>query len=302
MKKTVLLISVLSVLINTAYSQEFYLRAGVGYALPHAGQSIAGNEWPYNGTVSNSVNYNIQGASFAAGLQAHVGAGYLFTDHIGIQLDATFGLANTVFTFRNNNVLVYYTSGSAVLSNVTIDHEASFPLNLLPSLVLQTGGDKCNVYSRMGLAVPLNSKVDMSRTIANVPGTGALTVTTEKWEMKHRFSLGFTAAAGVEYKIGDDMSIWGELSLLSMSAFIKESNLKSYVYNGRVISPSQLSGVTSIKYGTNITLDTNDFSRQPAYTQPFSNVSFNAGIRYTIPARKRKAASELDDNKKKSRF
>ena len=287
----------------TAHAQEFYVRAGLGYAVPQAGQSIAGQEWPYNGTISNMVNYDIAGASFSSGIQSYLGFGYMFTPHIGAQLDASIGLSNTTYSFRDNNVTVNYTGGTSILSNVVITTRATTPVNLMPSMVLQTGGDVWNIYSRMGLALPLNSKIERERSITNAPGTGSTRTTTETWEVKSYFSLGFTAAAGVQYKVNNKMSIWGELSLLSLAPYIREADLKAYSYNGQNIPLSQISGTMVYNYSKNVTLDTANYSTQPSYSQPFSNVGFNAGVRYLLSARRKTLAKEdMDDPIRKKRF
>src|ERR1043165_4023785 len=149
MKKTLLSIAALSLLSASADAQ-FYYRAGLGYALPSAGQSVAGNEWPYSGSFHNSnITYSLDGASFSAGLQGYLALGYNFNRNVGVQLDAQVGLSSRQFDFSIQNIPV-----NSVLSNVTISQRAELPINLVPSMVVRTGGDPWDIYCRMGIALP----------------------------------------------------------------------------------------------------------------------------------------------------
>jgi hypothetical protein len=289
MKKTFLSIAALLALSASADAQ-FYYRVGIGYAFPHAGQSIAGQEWPYSGSVSNSVAFNISGASFSAGLQGGIALGYNFSRNVGVQLDAQAGLSAKTYDFNINNITV-----SGVASNVTISQHAKFPVNLIPSIVVRTGGDPWDIYCRMGVALPVSSNIEKQNTITNLPGTGAMTTSIETWQVHSSFSAGFAAAAGFEYKMGST-SVWAEVSLLSMSLYIKQAELTAYNYNGQNIPLNQISGTLNVTYKKNVNVDSAG-TLQPAYTQPFSNVGIMVGIRQSFGEPRRKHVEEEDDNK-----
>lgn len=285
MKKTLLSIAAL-LLISASADAQFYYRAGIGYAFPQAGQTMAGQEWPYSGSVSNSVAYSISGASFSAGLQGGLALGYNFTRNVGVQLDAQATLSSKTYDFSLSNITV-----GGVASNVTISQHAKFPINLVPSIVVRTGGDPWDIYCRMGVALPLSTTIEKQNIITNLPGTGAITRTIETWDIHSSFTAGFAAAAGFEYKFGST-SFWAEVSLLSMAPYIKEAELTAYSYNGQNINLNALSGTMKINYSKNVTLDTANGATQPAYSQPFSNVGINIGIRQSFGEPKRKGHVE----------
>src|SRR4051812_10614707 len=109
MKKVTLIICALSLLSVTGRAQRFFFWAGLGYAIPQAGQTIDGGGVPYNGTRSNSTylqSYNLKNASFSAGGQGSFGIGYLFTDHIGVQLNADMALLAKEYKYHDNNATV----------------------------------------------------------------------------------------------------------------------------------------------------------------------------------------------------
>jgi hypothetical protein len=194
MKKIGLLAFVLSAISNVSNAQ-FYLKAGIGYAFAQAGQTIDGTATPYSGTLTinttnSSLSYAIKSASYSAGVQGAFGFGYLFTGHIGVQLDANIGIASHKYSFTESNVNI----GSGILGNVSYVQKAKTPVILSPSVVLQTGGSVWNIYSRFGLALPLSTRISQDEIVSNAAGTGALTINDFNFQIKNSFSLGFTAA------------------------------------------------------------------------------------------------------------
>jgi len=116
-----------------------------------------------------------------------------------------------------------------------------------------------------------------------------------QFKITNSFSLGFAAAAGVKYKLSDNVSLFGELSLLSMSVYIKEAELKSITYNGQSISiPNNIPGA-HVKYSKNATVDSND-TEQPRYSQPFSNVGINVGISINLGKHGSRGSSSRNSN------
>jgi hypothetical protein len=316
MKKIGLLALGLSIIVNSADAQ-FYLRAGFGDAFPQAGQTMDGAASLYDGSImpysgsrnytATTVNYNIKNASFSSGLNTVLGLGYMFNDHIGVQLDGSLGLSTNKYTFNDRNTTIYYSSGTTsvpVPSNVTVTQRANNSVIFMPSLVLQTGGNPWNIYSRFGLALPLNSKINQDIIISNAPGTGTLTVDDYTFQVKSGFSLGFSAAAGVHYKVNDVFSVWGEVSLLSLSLEVKESDFKNFAENGVTYPVSSVGFPLVVKYSKNATLDSTG-TTQPAYAQPYSNIGINVGISVRLSEKKRGRNSELiddDKNFKRKRF
>ncbi len=301
----VLFAAAMALAANVAAGQEFYVRAGLGFAIPQAGQTVYDTPIPYyefasayNGTRTYNSNgsqtYNIKPSSFSAGLQSAIGVGYMFTPNIGVQLDASIGLSNTKYTFTDENLpLVVATTGTTTVTvpyNISTVQQAKTPTFLMPSLVLQTSAEKLNGYARFGFALPLNTKVTQDQILTNAPGTGTQITDDLTWQVKNSFSLGFTAAAGVKYKISDKVSIWGELSLLSMSVYTREQNLTGWTESGQSVALSNYTGPQNIKFSKTATVDST-YSQFPTYAQSFSNVGLNVGIIITISKHERSSRS-----------
>jgi len=304
MKKIAFLAFVLSGMVTLGFAQEFYFRAGLGYAFPATAQSTYDTPIPYyeyqsayNGTRTINANgtqtYNIKTASLSAGVQSVIGLGYMFTENIGVQLDAGIGISNTTYTFNDNNIPLNVGGSTPVPYNISTTQHANSPVFMMPSLVLQTSGDKIKAYSRFGFALPLNTKVTQDQVFTNGAGTGALTVDDFTWQIKSGFSLGYTAAAGIKYKISDKVSLWAELSLLSVSVYTKEQDLKSWVEDGQSVPLSNYTTAQTIKFSKTATIDST-YSQFPAYAQPFSNMGINVGINITISKHERAAKDDGD--------
>ena len=278
MKKLIFTAFILSV-VTSSFAQGFYFRLGLGYAFPQAGQTLDGTGAPYSGSRTNSTylqTYSVNSASFSAGFQGGLGLGYMFNEHVGVQLDASVGLANKKYTFDDENVNLGSVQGS-----VTYIQQAKSPVIFIPALVLQTGGDPWNIYARVGLAVPISTKITEDQVVAIPLSTGGLEIDDYTSQIKNSFSLGYSAAAGVHYKLNDKVSIWGEVSLLSLSVYIKESDLTSVTSNGQSVPLSQVNGTQTVKYSKKATVDSNG-AQEPTYSQPFSNVGINFGIAFRL--------------------
>ncbi len=297
MKKSVILALSLS-LITSAANAQFYMRLGMGYAFPQAAQTLDGTGQPYSGTQNNPTGiqtYSLQGASFSAGLQGVVGVGYMFSDHVGIQLDGVVGLAPKKYTYNDNGIYI-----DSVLSNVSIVQKAQTPFFLIPSLVVQSGGPVWNIYARLGVALPLASGITEDQLLSNAPGTGAYTVDDFTIQIKNSFSLGFAAAAGVSYKLSDRISLWGELNMLSMSVYIKQTNITNLTENGASVPLSYINGSLTTNYSKTAKVDSSQ-TNLPTYSQPFSNVGVHVGISFRLSDKKqRRDNSGLIDNDDKN--
>ena len=284
MKK--LFITAFALLACQAFSiaQGGYLRAGLGYAFSHAGgiYDLYGN--PISGTINYDNNgttyasYNVKKASFSAGMYADIAGGFMFNEHIGIDFALASGFLPQKYTYTGTNASI-----SSDLGNTTVSQNAETPLLFTPSIVLQTGSEQAQIYTRVGLTLPLSARIKYEETdvfsgtgpYTNMPGeTDNIGV-----EYKTSFSVGFSGAIGLRYKIGSQVSIYGELSMLSMSLYIKELNYTSVLING-----SAASNTPVIPFGTsgsNVNPNTGT-GTQITQDVPFSNVGFHAGIYYSF--------------------
>ena len=263
---------------TTILAQGFYLRLTPGYATTVAGQTMDGTGSPYSGTISITVsgpaNYSIKTASFGSGGYLTGAAGYMINEHVGIDAAFSIGVAPKKYTLNYNDVVTgNYNS---------FVQQATSPKFFIPSLLLQTGGDQFKGYARFGIVVPLNTQIT-SEQIYNSTVDTLLTDLT--YQIKNKFSLGLAAAVGLQYHLSDNVKLTAEVSILSLSALIKQADLVKVVQNGVEYSVASISDTAVTKhytYGTTTNNVTYSSTNQPAYTQPFSNVGFNVGVIFAI--------------------
>lgn len=264
-----------------AGAQGFYERLSLGYGLPSASQTMDGTATPYNGTMNSStsgstsmVTYDLKKASFSAGMQSCLAIGYMFNEHVGVDMGFNFVLGAKKYTLNDNNVVV-----SGIMSNVQITQQAKVPILATPSLVLMSGSGDLKVYTRIGVVLPLKTRIIQDQIFTNLPGTGAIESDDYKWEIKNKFSVGFSGALGFEKKLGSAMSLYAEGSFLSLALYASEGNLQDVYVNGQggylqYVAADQ----RKITYASSFTASSGDYFHQPTYSQPFSNFSINVGI------------------------
>jgi hypothetical protein len=232
-------------------------------------------------------------------MQAKVGFGFMATKNAGVLLDASIGLLTKKYKATIDGVT--FGSGSSTYpGSVTLEEQAIMPMIIMPSLVMQSDGKKWGVYSRFGVALPLNTHILLDQIQTNAPGTGATSVDDFTMTIKSSFSLGFTGAAGVRYKISDRLSLWGEVSGLSLSVYIKQSELTAITHNGQSYSTSAVSGNHVVNYSKNVTVDSTG-ANLPAYSIPFSNMAVNFGISLSLGHHSRRGHAEAAKTEKTGR-
>jgi opacity protein-like surface antigen len=282
MKKICLVALLLTSFITRSSAQDFYLKAGAGYAFAMPGQKLDEYGNVLNGTLSysgNSSTSSIRSASFSSGVQGTIGCGLMLSKNIGIELNSNINLAPRNYTAKktgqtNNNGDYTYIA----------ERKANNLVVFLPSLLLQTANNTWNLYTRMGLALPVNTGIKLHESYLYRSGTA----NQYYWNITNYFSLGFSAAAGVTMKINETISLYGEAGMLSLSILRKERDLESADLDGKIYSSSQLKGgITKYHYNKNGISDGGQ--NQPALAQPYGNLSITAGLSYHFnnhPAKK----------------
>ena len=284
MKKILIVLAIACVAVNSAKAQEFYLKVGLGYGFAQTGQTMDGTGAVYNGTITNNTigteNYSMKNASLGSGLKGVLGLGYMFNKYVGFEVDAALGVVNKKYTFTDNNFI----TSDSVNGVLSYTNQAKTTVFLMPALVVQNGGDKWNVYARFGVVLPVYAQSTQHQIFANYPGAGAVETDDYEWRQKYSFSLGFTGAAGVSYKLNDNLSIFGEVNMVSLSLYLKESDLKNIDVDGQSYPLSQLpaSFPQKVTYSKSVTVDPNDQSKEPTFAVPYSSAGLTVGVKLAL--------------------
>lgn len=267
---------------QTVYIKSaFYVRVGLGIATPMAGQTLNENADPYSCTMNFDAGQQISSytalkkISFSAGLQAVMAFGWMANKNIGIEVDGYIGIAPKKYTAHFKNIIV----DGAYPADITVTNKAVLPIFIAPCLLLKTSGKKVEVYGRSGPVISANGKVQREETYDFYsPGYhAAINQIVIKTKITSSVNVGFTAATGVNYKLKNNISLWGEVSLLSMSLFIKQEINTENSADGQ--SASLFPTVDYGYSGSNVNRYTQT-GVQPTYAQPFSHLALNFGVAY----------------------
>jgi len=250
--------------------KKWFVKAGLGYNFAAERQQLAISGIAYGDGVSTKVaNSQPRRAAMDAGFQGTIGIGYMFNKYIGVCVNVNAGIANKKYTYETSGTLAqpFGTSFSQT-------QQAQLPILVTPSFYFQTSNKEFNLYSRVGLALPVYQKIKINSE-SSVSGTeysGSMTMKTD-------FCPGFNGAVGIDYKINDNFHFWSEVSLVSLTLYTKESTITAYSVNGT----DQLSTIPENKRTTQYTDGQTSASGpnyQAKYTIPFSSIGLFAGIAY----------------------
>jgi len=273
MKKiTTLVLAASALLFYGTAAAQLYVRAGAGYALPFAGQTYTDQQISLN--ISSYSGYTVKSFSYSAGVQGTASVGYMLNRHVGFQVDAAIGIANKQYAYKENG-------NFAGISYMQVTTSADHTIIIMPSLVLQTGGEVWSVYCRTGPALPANTKITRELAFVQTQSTGTDAI-YEKVRYSNNFSLGYATATGVSYNWGGRASLWCELNVLSLSENAKKEELETYIKNGQNIPLTQFS--STIHY-----FDKNGGStNSPTFSQPLSNIGLTAGLKINLTQKRTK--------------
>lgn len=255
-----------------------YVKAGAGYVFPAASQTRDVDGFPFNGNATYTYNVgftsmNAKKVSFSSGVQATIGAGYMFTNNLGIELNAMIGVSTSKAVAKNQYPIVS-SSGNYDVSQV-ITQNSKLPVILMPSVVLQTG-KKFNIYLRGGLALPVKSKMTAEFQNINYMPQGYTVTFNGTQELKMKFNVGFSGALGFKVPVSKHIQVYAEASLLSLSMYLKESVLTEYYQNGINVL-SRVSNPT-IKYSSTV----NGAGTYGTYAYPYSHIAGMAGLSISL--------------------
>jgi len=250
--------------------KKWFVKAGIGYNFAAERQQLAISGIAYGDGVSTKViNSQPRRASMSAGFQGTISVGYMFNKYIGVCVNVNAGIANKKYSYETTGTLAQ-PYGTSLSQN----QQAQLPVLVTPSFYFQTTNKEFNLYSRVGLALPVYQKIKINSesTVNNTEYTGSMTMKTD-------FCPGFNGAVGVDYKLNDNFHLWSEVSLVSMTLYTKESTITSYSVNGvdQLSSIPENKRTTQYKDGTTTPGGPN---YQAKYTIPFSSIGLFAGIAY----------------------
>ena len=273
---------------GSVLAQGFYIRAGGTYGLP-AGTNVLGDQasstYDYTGgNASTGSSKSVKG-SYGAGPSFSVAVGYKFNENFMFDLGGQYLIGNK---YKTSSYTLYKYSGyNWVDSDFYDTHARGVFLN--PSFVFSAGFGKAAPYGRFGLVLgfPQMTKNEAYYSVND----GGTYNETRTWVYKNGMALGYQAAIGMNWKLSEKLDFYTELNIINLTWYPSQSNLTKYISNSENLLPNQTVSQIQTNYVKSINplaqQDTSKPSEQTKVSMPFSSVSANVGLRFTLFQKKK---------------
>lgn len=272
MKKVMMTICAFLTL-SAATAQSAYASLSVGYAAGTASDVIGTN---YNVTSATAfTEKNIVG-TYGGGIPVTLGLGFMFTEHLGIDLGINYFLGSVV---TSDIQTTFFGSESTTTSQGN-------QIRVTPQLVVSTGSENTiSFYAKTGFVLPVGGgttfKVDAIDASSGTPVT-----TVVEGESAGAFSFGYTGTFGASFNLSDKLSLFGELQGINLRLKGTSQTVTSYKVNGSEIVSTLPASVTTTNYVDSINETSNTDPLQPteslAETTNYSSIGFNLGVKFNF--------------------
>jgi len=260
---------------------QFFFRAGGGYALPVATEARGENNieiQDLNGGTISATSERVK-ASYGAGINVNLAAGYMFSKHIGAELNFSY-LLGKEYEFTT----VQREQGGPDEIQLTSTSKSN-AVYITPSMIISTGEGTKVPYGKFGVVLGIpNVEQDLNIAITNTDGT---TDATAHYKYQKGMSLGFMGALGMNWAISNNVDIVTEVSFISMAYYPKEFVLESLVANGERQDLSDIDEYDKkTVYKKKINVEENPDPGKPREaiqeSLPFSSVSLQVSVVYFL--------------------
>ncbi|ENA1794872.1 outer membrane beta-barrel protein [Flavobacterium psychrophilum] len=216
--------------------------------------------------VSKETNHG----SFGEGFRTSLNIGYRFSTHLGAEMGINYFTGNSKTMVESTNVIAgpFFTTAKAEGKIRALD--------LAPALVLFLGETKgFEPYTKVGVIIPIvgDLTIETNKTISLPTGT---TNTHAKDVVKPNPTLGFMAALGTSYKLGKNISVFGELEYRNFTVHGKSKETTEYTENGidklntpTTFRPDASYSASHVNYVDQINSSSNNHSFNPNNSTPY---------------------------------
>lgn len=179
-----------------------------------------------NGTtlVSRETNHGSFGEGFRTGLNV----GYRFSPRLGVEMGINYFSSKEKTMVETVNRLV---AAGPIFATGTAEGQIK-ALDLAPAIVLFLGETHgFEPYSKVGVIVPVHGDLTIETERAYTTPAGVVN-TYAKDVVLPNPTVGFMAALGTSYKLGNHISLFAELEYRNFTVHGKSKETKEYTENG----------------------------------------------------------------------
>ncbi len=286
-------------------AQGFYADFNVGYGFGAPGRIH--NDGTGLGTISHTeivngkqtVSKESINGGVGQGINLQLTPGYMFNDHIGVELGVNYYLGTNVKVQEaTSNITVASLNVNGMEWNNGRAHAKSNQLRLIPTVVFSTGAsNKVSGYAKLGLVMPVfGASVLSSERIEKefVQGGAVATKTTEsEMKVKGGFTVGFKGALGVNFNVTDRIGIFGEVFATALQINRKSASVTKYTVNGvdglgamtnyqRDTEYTSELGASSNAIGYGETVDMNKAKNEMTSGTNYNQVGLAVGVKFSF--------------------
>ena len=225
--------------ITTTFAQNISLYGNVGYNFPMANKFI----YSYTDNSSEFIKSN-----YGEGLSTKLGATYFIFENFG--LDLGFSYLFSLDKFSNGNI------------GEVNEYFKNTNLSISPSIVIQSNFGKLIPYAKFGFSINF-IKVNLFLNDLDYPS----------YEYSTDYTFGLNANVGLKYPIDNQIIIFTELSLSSLTLFA-DKVIYNWEENG--IKKSEEFELGTKFVGTGIA------NLEAARDYPFSSLGISLGIMFNL--------------------
>jgi hypothetical protein len=278
--RVLFLASLTSVLIGLPLTlpAQFRVHVGLGYDAAAGGQTF-GEQTTFQS--ANSYTSEIAHTSLGQGLAVNAGATYLFDSHVGLDVSVGYLAGSTQGG--------YFLDGDREAADTFQTRQ----VRLVPSLLIQSGGENVNLYSRIGVIVPVSTRMThyIQQTRFDYFSSGEDRVTEQDYEWSYNLGLGLQGGLGVEIPIGG-LALFGELRLTNLEVAASERTMVNYTMDEENWLRDQTTAEIETIFFSEITEDNNnsfnddfnsdDPAEELAPRHPFGSVGVVVGVKVDL--------------------
>ncbi|MBP1673560.1 MAG: hypothetical protein H6Q25_1375 [Bacteroidetes bacterium] len=301
MKKNVIVICLILICGTQLFAQKkWFVSFNTGYALKMSSQNLYNEDLEfyfynsnrhYDGEDQSSYGTDEQiNTSIGKGFNFSLSGGYMFNENFGIEMGFSYLMGGkTLSNYEYYSKQIYYDDNwnpvSYDYSHCYENAISSKMFRMNPSLLFNAGNKTINPYAKVGLIIGIGSILYERTELYEDEYDNQNDQTSIKFKMNGGISFGCSAALGLNYNIGKNIALFGEVHLISMSYSPKKGTIIEYTENGKnelnelTTSEKEINFVNEFDYSS----DDNESDYKPTtmlqYKFPFSSFGFNVGVK-----------------------
>lgn len=251
-------------------AQKVYIRAGLG-----ASVTTAATYYDQATTTSSENKIVTKKSGIGTGLPFVVAAGYMVSPNIGFELGVGY-----FYGFTRKTTDIYYNSTHDTKKQGQM-------LSLVPALVVAFDLEKVKPYARLGLKLGVwNNVFYKYEDIGDEPEKSSGNVSNKNEKDYGGLAIGVQAATGVDFKISDLVSLFGEIQVDGINFSPKHGKITKYEVNGTDQLASLSTREKEWDYEKEVdylhTGSSDEPDKCPKTNHSFNNVGLMIGIKITI--------------------